>query len=359
MVSSPLKLVFFSSSHFVLPILESIINSQDFTLDQVVLCHSEQLSPNEQQISGLTKQHLEDDLLKRKIELKLVVSQPDRELRQTKVSNPVSEFARKNQIPLFLPEKINKEFQNSSELMQGFDFGIVASFGQIISQSVLDLAQYKFVNWHPSDLPKYRGASPMSSLLYNGENQTALSWIEMTKEMDAGDIWLKIGREVNKQTTFTQLAKEMGDLGAKTWSIVIAKIILAEKYNLKPIPQDHSIATFCGKQTKEDAIIKPSEMSAKQVFNHWRAFVEFPKTKFYSKYFKQLICLNIAINIWDTLQPLKETNWKIVNENEEWLQLKGQKQVKTLLKCKEGFVEVKKITLSNGKSIDFRGFCFS
>ncbi len=358
MSSSPLKLVFFSSSYFVLPILKSIISSQDRTLDQAVLNHYEQLSPDEQQISGLTKKYLEDSLLKRKIELKLVVSQPDRELRQKKISNPVSEFARKNKIPLFLPEKINREFQKSSELMQGFDFGIVASFGQIISQSVLDLAEYKFINWHPSDLPKYRGASPMSSLLYNGENQTALSWIEMTKEMDAGDIWLKIDREVDNQTTFTQIAQKMGNLGAKTWSIVIAKIILAEKYNLKPIPQNHSMATFCSKQTKEDAIIKPSEMSSTQVFNHWRAFVEFPKTKFYSKYFRQLICLNVAVNTWSTLQPLKEANWKIVNENEEWLQLKGQKEVKTLLKCKVGFVEVKKITLSNGKSIDFRGFCF-
>jgi methionyl-tRNA formyltransferase len=90
----------------------------------------------------------------------------------------------------------------------------------------LDIPKHGFVNWHPSKLPKYRGASPIQSVILSQETDSALTWIQMTKEMDAGDIILQIPYKLNQLETFDTLANQNAELGKDTWAIVLVLQIL-------------------------------------------------------------------------------------------------------------------------------------
>jgi methionyl-tRNA formyltransferase len=352
---SKLDLVFLGSSAFVVPILDSITKNSGRTVREVA---KEQLLDISTKLS-INPNDLDNPLLDQPIELKLVISQPDRPLRRKLVSNPVSEYARKNNLNLFTPESLNREFANNSGLAEGFDLGIVASFGQIISPTVLDLARLGFLNWHPSKLPQYRGATPMQTALRDGRTQTALSWIEMTKEMDAGDVWWQIDQEINREEVFVDLAKRMGVLGSQTWALVVALKLLAQiRPEFLAQPQDPNRATYCGRLTKEDALIDPNQMSAQEVFNHWRAYQEFPGTKLYDDYFGQLIKLT-KLSDYLTYTDLNSLAEEAVYQNHRWIQTKTANGLKTYLQNGSGFVLVDQITLENGKTINFRGYRFS
>ncbi len=352
----PLKIVFFSSSAFTKTILENLFQAQEKTLLTLVNEQYFGLSSDIQKQLNLPENFFTDQQLSQfTVKLVGVVSQARKTLRNRILVNPIAQKALDLGLPTFLPEKLNREWTNSDFLSKGVDFGIVASYGQIISQAVLDLAKYKFINWHPSDLPKYRGASPMQAALLNGDDYTALSWIEMTKAMDAGDIWLKIPRPISTQDTFSELALSLSILGAKTWALVLAKILLANNYGWQGEAQDHTQATFCSKQTKVDALIEPKSYPAKDLFNRWRAFIEFPKTKFYSVYFRQLVTLDWCTGYCLELPKLTTEADKILYSDSEWTQLKLNKQLRTFLHTASGYLEVTKLVLENGKKLDFRG----
>jgi len=353
----PLKIVFFSSSEFTKPILDSLVQAQGKPLLTVINEHYSSLASDIQKPLNLPKELFTDQQLAQfTIELVGAVSQTNKTLRNQTLVNPIAQTAIDLGLPTFLPKKLNQEWTNSDFLSKGIDFGIVASYGQIISQTILDLAKYKFINWHPSDLPKYRGASPMQTALLNGDNHTALSWIEMTKEMDAGDIWLKIPQSISAWETFSELAQRMSVLGAQTWALVIAKILLANRYGWQGEAQDHTQATFCGKQTKEDAVIEPKNYTAKDLFNRWRAFVQFPKTKFHSTYFQQLVTLDWCVGYCLNFPKLVRESDKIIYTDSEWTQIKYNKQLKTFLHTASGYLEVTKVVLENGKKLNFQGF---
>lgn len=240
-----LRLAYFSSSEFTLPILESIYQSQGQTLNEVFVrqftwldaFQKEKICLNIQPswwqsgaelLAKLETSNLQE-ILQKKIALSLVVTAADVIQRGKLIPNPIAQWAQKKAIAVYQPIKINKELEKWQQLGQDLDFALLASFGQILSLQVLKIPQYGFLNWHPSCLPKYRGASPMQAVLKDGKASTALSWLEMTKEMDAGDIWLQIGFKINYTDTFLDLSRTTTWLGAQTWSLPLVAKIAAQK----------------------------------------------------------------------------------------------------------------------------------
>lgn len=157
------------------------------------------------------------------VDLSLVVSQPDKVNRGKTISNPVSSWARDNQINLETPTKLNLEVENLSKY--NLSAGVVASFGQILNSKILQTPLFGFVNWHPSKLPKYRGCTPIQSAIMHGESETALSWIKMTPKMDAGFIWLQISTLIKNEDNFETISDKMGKLGAKNWTLPLVSQI--------------------------------------------------------------------------------------------------------------------------------------
>ena len=435
-----MRLVFFSSSSFTIPILNDIYNCQGKSLLEIILTRVETLnlildqqksvekklsdllfeklviflSNNLANLSQSEAQELKADpsllkiinLLNSPIQFVGAATQPDSLNRGKLQQSEITKWCLTNQVSVFQPEKINNQFEQWLAFTENdFDIALVASFGQIINQKTLNSAKLGWLNWHPSKLPKYRGPSPMQQCIYDGNTATALSWIKMSKAMDAGEIYLQIPVEIPESKTFIELAEEMGNLGQLTWPMAILSLIIAKfkqenplKYpsnldqtslGLKPtlnssssqsskfieeiytslhdlakllpnIIQNESEATFTKMLNKPDSQLNIAEQTGQQIYNHYRAFIAFPKTLFYSKYFEQNVRLDIVNGVYNQRPLAKPINLQqdqdILEINEEWSREANQKDY-VLLKCaNQTYLKIAAITLENGKKINLRGF---
>lgn len=150
--------------------------------------------------------------------------------------------------------------------------GVLASFGVLIKSDVLDLFEPEgILNIHPSLLPKYRGASPIESAILAGDDNFSVSIMKLAKAMDAGPIY--------HQTTLKDLPLRKNDI-YEALAETGAKWICDNLANLpKPVLQDDSKATFCGKLEKSMGELTPNTDTAEQTFRKIVAFQGFPKPK--------------------------------------------------------------------------------
>lgn len=118
----------------------------------------------------------------------LVVTQPDKIVGKDKTVsfNPVKKLALEENIPVFQPMRIRKDF----EKLKNFDIDLIVTcaYGQIIPKEVLDMPKYGCINVHASILPKYRGSAPIQWCLFNNDDVTGVTIMYMDEGMDTGDI---------------------------------------------------------------------------------------------------------------------------------------------------------------------------
>ncbi|GAB4145889.1 MAG: hypothetical protein OHK0017_05960 [Patescibacteria group bacterium] len=297
-----LKLVFASSSDFTIPILKSILQSEGQTLANITRSQVKYLSMldiDQHFLDNLKSLDQQLDLypeFSQTIKLAVVITQAARLNRGKEILNPIHTFASEHKLEVFSPEKLNHQVDTLIEYE--LDLGIVASYGQILSTKVLQSSNFGWINWHPSLLPQYRGPTPMQTALLNGDAVSGLSWIEMTKGMDSGDLLLQIKQNLDLIQTIKTLSSSMGELGGKTWAIAASLQILNrnlenQSSNLLKlaISQNEPEATFCHMLNKEDRLSDYRNSSAEKVLYHWRAMLFFPGTVLSSEYFKQEIKL--------------------------------------------------------------------
>lgn len=140
------------------------------------------------------------------------------------------------------------------ELQANFDLFIVAAYGKIIPDSILNLPKYGTINVHPSLLPKYRGASPVQAAILNGDAETGVSIMLLDKEMDHGPIIAQEKFDLTKERLYLPELKEKLAKVAGQMLVTIIPDWVAGK--IKPTEQDHEIATFTKKIGKEDGFIE-------------------------------------------------------------------------------------------------------
>lgn len=118
----------------------------------------------------------------------LVVTQPDKIVGKDKTVsfNPVKKLALEENIPVFQPMRIRKDFEKLKNL--DIDLIVTCAYGQIIPKEVLDMPKYGCINVHASILPKYRGAAPIQWCLFNNDDVTGVTIMYMDEGMDTGDI---------------------------------------------------------------------------------------------------------------------------------------------------------------------------
>ena len=132
------------------------------------------------------------------------------------------------------------------------DFSLVASYGKIIPQEILDMPTHGTLNIHPSLLPKYRGPSPLETAILNGDAETGVTIIKLDAEMDHGPILTQEATSLADQLNFEQLRDKLAVLGAKLF-VQILPDYLAGK--VKEREQDHNQATYTKKFVKEDGLL--------------------------------------------------------------------------------------------------------
>ena len=172
-----------------------------------------------------------------------VVTQPDKpkgrgkELQMT----PVKTCAQKHGIPVFQPAKIREP--EAVETLRGYqaDIFVVAAFGQILTEEILEMPQYGSVNIHASLLPKYRGAGPIQWAIINGEKITGVTIMQMDKGIDTGDMLLKTEVPIAPDETADTLHDKLAAAGARLIVEALAKI---EAGDVTPVKQNDADSCY-------------------------------------------------------------------------------------------------------------------
>ena len=166
-----------------------------------------------------------------------------------------------------------------------YDLFIVASYGKIIPQPILDLPQHGTLNVHPSLLPKYRGASPLESAILSGDTETGVSIMLLDAEMDHGPILDIKKLTLTGQEYFEDLRHSTAVIGGEMLSELIP-LWIERKIEAKT--QDHTKATFTKKIEKEDGLINfdfihavPSVEQSKNFYRQIRALTPWPGAYFF------------------------------------------------------------------------------
>lgn len=200
----------------------------------------------------------------------LVVSQPDRPSgRGLKLqASPVKRAALDLGLPVETPEKARaKEFVERIRCLQA-DCLVVAAYGQILSQALLDSALRGGINLHGSILPYYRGAAPIQRAILNGETETGCTLMQMDQGMDSGDVIEIVRTPIGPDETYGELQARLASMAAEQIHRWLPKIVAGD---YPRIPQDHDRMTLAPKIGKEEAEIR-FERPAVQEYNRYRAF---------------------------------------------------------------------------------------
>lgn len=177
----------------------------------------------------------------------------------------VDSWAHNKKIPkLYHPSDVIKEEINA-------DFGILASYGTIIPESVLKHFPLGILNIHPSILPKYRGASPVQATIVSGDKQTAVSIIKLDKYLDHGPIISQYKESVSKNDTTETLRLRLFEKSSEVLSVLLPAYISGK---ITPRVQDHKKATFTTIIHKKHGFIPPvyidSAIAGKKVRKKWK-----------------------------------------------------------------------------------------
>ena len=210
-------------------------------------------------------------LAETRFEIAAVFTQPDKPVGRKQILTPseVKVYAQQHlsATPIFQPATLRDEAVTAQIKELKPDFIVVAAYGKILPQAVLDIAPC--INLHASILPKYRGASPIQSALLAGEKQTGVTAMLMDAGLDTGDM-LDFAYTPCEDKTAAQLFDELGDLAGE----LIVRV-LQNFANLKPLKQDGTQATHCKKIVKSDGLFSFEE-SARQIYNQFRALSPWP-----------------------------------------------------------------------------------
>lgn len=197
-----------------------------------------------------------------KHELVAIVSQPDRVASRGNkvVLSPVKEYALANNIPIFQFDKISRDGVETLTSLAP-DLMVTASFGQILSQEVIDIPTFGIINVHASLLPHYRGASPIQTAIMNGDPKTGVTIMKTEAGLDTGDIIKSRAIEILQDETAGELSERLAVLGSELLMEVIEDI---ENERVEYFPQPHVEAKVTRRINKEEGKIV-WEQSAKEI----------------------------------------------------------------------------------------------
>jgi methionyl-tRNA formyltransferase len=227
-------------------------------------------------------------------EIATVITRPDKPSGRSQeiVFSPVKQCALAHNLPIWQPGSFKKVDNQEALAAYRADLFIVAAFGQILPQAVLDLPRYGTLNIHASLLPKYRGSSPISEAILQGESETGVTIMLLDAGIDTGPMLLSRALPLAEDETTASLTPRLAELGAAT---LLEALPLWIKGELKPQPQDHALASHTHMLKKEEGRIdwsRPAEVLARAV----RAYIPWPNayTTWRGKQFKILSALPSA-----------------------------------------------------------------
>lgn len=205
-----------------------------------------------------------------------VITNEDKPVGRKQVLTPskVKKFATENNIEVY---HTNSNTEKYREALKKFNPELIVciAFGEILPDFFIEYPKYKSINIHFSILPKYRGAVPVQKAILDGEKETGISIMIMSKEMDKGDI-LKIFKEpILPSDTNISLRKRLVKISSDVIGDVLEEWVEGK---IVPQKQDDSLATYCWQKdiSKEKAQILWESMEPEYIERMIRAFIPWP-----------------------------------------------------------------------------------
>jgi methionyl-tRNA formyltransferase len=236
MVTPPLRIVYFGTPEFAVPTLRTLLESPS----KVVA----------------------------------VVSQPDRPKGrgQRVAATPTKELAILCGVPVLQPTKLrDDEFLSAIAALRP-DLGVVAAYGRILPDALLQIPTLGMLNVHASLLPKYRGAAPVHRAVIAGESVTGITIMRVVRELDAGPMLAARSRPVGPDETSAEVERDLSEIGASLLLTVVERLARGEAVET---PQDDSAATYAPKILKTESPIDWS-LPASRIHNLVRGLQPWP-----------------------------------------------------------------------------------
>ncbi len=298
MTGKKLRIIFFGTPHYVLPVLDALEKTYDIVA--------------------------------------VVTQEPKPVGRDQKLEySPVDEWAHKKNI-----EK-HFDFVNLPEA----ELGVCASFGKIIPSEVLSYFKYGIINIHPSLLPRYRGSSPIQATLIEGISQTGVSIIKMNEKLDQGHILTQFKDEVLENDDNQTLRDRLFEKSAEVLVEMIPNYIKG-KITLKK--QDESKVILTKEVKKDDAFIPFEILKEVMTLNSGSSEIEFP----FIKNQKYKVTASLINNLIKAMKPWPIA-WTKVRIKSEELRMKI---LKTHINTETGYLDLDEVQLEGKNIVNWKQF---
>jgi len=224
-------------------------------------------------------------------EVRALVTQPDRRHGRGRKSSrsPLAELAAEHELQVLQPATTKDPA--FVEQLRSFEPEVllVASYGEILRQDVLELAPRGALNVHASLLPRWRGASPIQRAILAGDAETGVSIQRMVKKLDAGDLLLSRRLTIDEHETAGELLERLAELGAEA---TIDALDLIASGDATFEPQDEDAVTYAGKLDKSDGVIDWTRGRA-EIGRHVRAMSPWPAARSVLPDGRELVVLEV------------------------------------------------------------------
>jgi len=230
-----------------------------------------------------------------------VLTQPDRPAGRGKriTASPVKRYAEELGIPVLQPATLRDAGAVAELASLEPDVMIVAAYGLILPQEVLDIPRRGCLNVHASLLPRWRGAAPIQAAILAGDDHTGISLMSMTAGLDCGPVYTTATLTIGDDETAGELHDRLAALGGQ---LLVAKLddILDEK--VAAVEQDEALASYAGKINKKDAELDWSR-DAEDLVRRVRAYNPVPGAFFFAEE-------EDAVGAASSREPLRIKCWR-------------------------------------------------
>lgn len=282
-------------------------------------------------------------LIKAGYHIAAVLTQPDRPAgRGMKLTpSPIKQLALQHNISVMQPETLrNEQIQEEIQALN-VDIMLVAAYGLIIPNVILNMPRLGCFNIHASLLPRWRGAAPIQRALLAGDSHTGVTIMKVVPALDAGDMIVKADIVIGERDTAQTLHDRLAQQGADLLIQVMQKLSLNGQ--LQAERQDESLVTYAEKLQKSEALID-WQQSSKKISRQVRAFNPFPVA--HSTLLGEVCRIWMATDQADDCLPLQHLPGEIISLGD------------TIdVQCGNGILKIETLQMPGGKRLVASDFC--
>jgi methionyl-tRNA formyltransferase len=217
-----------------------------------------------------------DKLIEAGHQIRAVFTQPDKPVGRKQIITPppIKVFAVEKGLEVFQPAKIKtaEAREQFEPTLKQVDAVVVAAYGRILPEWMLDAPGLGCINVHSSLLPKYRGAAPINWAIACGETETGVTIMQMDAGLDTGPMLMSRKTPIGETETAAELTPRLAAIGADLLAETLAKL---ERGEIDPVKQNDAESSLAPMLKREDGQVDWT-MTAQEVFNRMRGFAPFP-----------------------------------------------------------------------------------